>query len=92
MGMFSLLDATVDRPIDQALASLALPELVRTAIVDRTGVYGPYLETALAYERGNWDDLARSLQPLTITPAAVRSAYLAAATWAHETSAAAAKR
>ena len=92
MGMFSLLDAIVDRPIDQALAGLALPELVRTAIVDRTGVYSPYLETALAYERGNWDDLARSLQPLTITPAAVRSAYLAAATWAHETSAAAAKR
>jgi EAL and modified HD-GYP domain-containing signal transduction protein len=92
MGMFSLLDAIVDRPIEQALAGLALPDTVRTAIVDRTGVYSPYLETALAYERGDWDDLARSLPPLAITPTAVRSAYLAAATWAQQMSAGAAKR
>jgi EAL and modified HD-GYP domain-containing signal transduction protein len=87
MGMFSLLDAIVDRPIDQALSGLALPDLVRTAIVDRTGVYSPYLETALAYERGDWDELARSSQPLDLTPAAVRSAYLSAARWAQQTSA-----
>ncbi len=92
MGMFSLLDAIVDRPIEQALAGLALPDTVRTAIVDRTGVYSPYLETALAYERGDWDGLARSLPPLAITPTAVRSAYLAAATWAQQMSAGAAKR
>lgn len=92
MGMFSLLDAIVDRPIEQALAGLALPETVRAAIVDRTGIFSPYLETALAYERGDWDDLARSLPPLAITPAEVRSAYLAAAAWAQQTSTGAAKR
>ena len=92
MGMFSLLDAIVDRPIKQALASLALPEQVRTAIVERTGVYGPYLDTTLAYERGDWDDLARSLESLPVTPAVVRSAYLAASTWAQQMSAAATKR
>jgi len=92
MGMFSLLDAIVDRPIEQALAGLALPDTVRSAIVDRTGVYGRYLETALAYERGDWDGLARSLPVLAITPTAVRSAYLAAATWAQQMSAGAPKR
>ncbi len=56
VGLFSVLDALLDVPMDTALQALPLSEDVRDAIVDRFGVMGETLRGVIAYERADWDN------------------------------------
>lgn len=55
-GMFSLLDAMLDTPLEESLKSLKLPEAVHQALLAGSGPYAPYLELSRACEK---PDLAR---------------------------------
>ena len=52
---FSLLDALLNIPMSQALASLNLPESINNALVHDDGPYAPYLDLATACERFDQD-------------------------------------
>lgn len=53
VGLFSLLDALVDRPMADALPGLGLPEEVAGALLTRERPYGPLLERALRHLSGD---------------------------------------
>lgn len=52
VGLFSLLDALVDRPMEQALTGLGLPDEVSSALLQRSRPYGPLLDRALRHLAG----------------------------------------
>jgi EAL and modified HD-GYP domain-containing signal transduction protein len=78
VGIFSVLDALADRPIEEVVDALPLSSDVVDALVDRSGLKGRVLEAAIAYERAEWD----SLPSIGIAAAEVSGAYLEAIDWA----------
>ncbi len=56
-GMFSMIDAFIDQPMEEILNELPLSEAIKTALMGGENVYRTALETAISYERGDWDSL-----------------------------------
>lgn len=80
VGILSVLDALVDRPMSEVIGPLPLSEDVKSALVGRVGIKGDLLDAAIAYERGEWDRLgADDLDPSTLT-----RGYLEALEWSHQ--------
>lgn len=56
-GMFSMIDAFIDQPMEEILNDLPLSEAIKTALLGGENVYRTALETAISYEKGDWDSL-----------------------------------
>jgi EAL and modified HD-GYP domain-containing signal transduction protein len=54
LGLFSVVDALMDAPMEEVLASMPFPDEMRAALVARTGAKGELLEVALSFERGDF--------------------------------------
>jgi EAL and modified HD-GYP domain-containing signal transduction protein len=54
LGLFSVVDALMDAPMEDVLASMPFPDEMRDALVARTGPKGELLEAALSFERGEF--------------------------------------
>jgi EAL and modified HD-GYP domain-containing signal transduction protein len=87
VGMFSLLDALIDQPLDEALRGMDLGNRVSEAILG-TGPEKDLLtdlfQLACCYERGDWGQLATIAQRCGISTAAIGEAYLNSAAWAEQ--------
>lgn len=52
VGLFSLLDAMLDQPLDVILKDLPVSDSLKSALLDQTGYEGEILAAVLDYERG----------------------------------------
>lgn len=77
VGLFSTLDAMLDLPMPEIVASVPLSEDVRSALVDGSGMMGQLLRNVIHYERCEWDQIACH----AVSPAQFRAAYLSAIEW-----------
>jgi len=60
VGMFSLLDVLLDQPMDNVLRQLSLSrEIVATLTGEEKTPYAVILKLAVAYERGDWQEVSR---------------------------------
>ncbi|SFN70784.1 EAL and modified HD-GYP domain-containing signal transduction protein [Formivibrio citricus] len=84
VGMFSLLDVLLDMPMDKILETLILPEPVCDALLERTGMYGPYLELAEACEDPDMTEVPRLCEQLLVTPEILNRAHVQALAWVEE--------
>jgi EAL and modified HD-GYP domain-containing signal transduction protein len=62
VGLFSLLDAYLDRPLVDLIGEIPLSADVKRAILEQTGEAGLALKTAIACERAEWQTLEGSGQ------------------------------
>ncbi|OYP28324.1 EAL and HDOD domain-containing protein [Rhodopirellula sp. MGV] len=53
LGLFSVLDAMLDQPMDEVLELLPLAGEINEALLEHSGPMGDVLESVLGYERGN---------------------------------------
>jgi c-di-GMP-related signal transduction protein len=90
LGLCSLLDAILDRPIAEAIADLPLGEQVRGALLGESNVHRQVLDVVIAYESGNWDEALEKARALGLTDDAPATVYSDALKWARELSRAAA--
>ena len=81
IGLFSVLDALLDRPMPEVLHALPLAEELQRALLDHAGSLGVILHSVLAYERGNWEEATR----LGLDQNSLVDTYLHAIAWAVET-------
>ncbi len=81
-GLFSVLDALLDLPLKEILASLPLSDDIAHALLYQEGNLGALLHCVIAYERGNWEEV---LYP-GLEVGTIRDAYLQALRWATEVS------
>lgn len=58
VGLLSVLDAIMSRPMESLVDEMSLPESVKQAIVDHRGDYGEILASCLQLERGEWPTFA----------------------------------
>src|SRR5438067_11347231 len=84
VGLFSVLDALMDRPLPEVLDMLPLAEEIQSALLEHAGSLGAILHSVLAYERGNWAEAMH----LGLDQNSLVDAYLHALTWSVETRAA----
>jgi c-di-GMP phosphodiesterase len=54
LGLFSVVDALMDAPMETVLETMPFPDEMRTALIDHTGPDGELLEAALSFERGEF--------------------------------------
>ena len=52
LGLFSLLDAMLDMPIDEVCARVSLPKELTLAITEHAGTYGKHLKALIQWEKG----------------------------------------
>lgn len=81
VGVFSLLDAMLEMPMDEVLDKLSLPESVTNALLDRQGIYGPFLELTEACEEGDSAHIENLAFSLQMEPETINQAHLAALAW-----------
>jgi len=84
MGMFSVMDALTDKPIEEVLERLPLREDIKTALLGGSGPYRDVYETVLAYERGDWDKLSESATTLKVDEQKVPELFRTSLKWATE--------
>ena len=78
VGLFSVLDALLDMPLEEILASLPLSQDINDALLKREGRFGAILKIIIAYEKGDWNEIAR----LQVPKEKVVLAYLESIDWA----------
>lgn len=77
VGLFSLLDAMFDQPLEDLIGKLPLAETITDAILRREGELGEILQAVCCFERGDWT----SLESSTWNGASMRQSYLEAIRW-----------
>lgn len=87
MGLFSLLDVFLGRPLEELLSGLAISDQVREALVDGPGGGSPLAGAyalVLAQERGDWPELSRLCRELGVEEEAIPERFAQAVTWQQE--------
>lgn len=54
-GMFSLIDAILDIPMEALLEELPVSQTIKAALTDGTGVMGDILKMVICYEQAEWE-------------------------------------
>ncbi len=81
VGMFSLLDAMMDTPLEELLASLPLSDDITASLLTQTGIYADILRNAVAYDLGEWSNISCP----RISSGEMTTFYLEAHEWANTT-------
>lgn len=71
MGLLSVTDAILDRPMEQVLASLPIAPAVRIALCGGANNYRDVYDLMLAYERADWEAMAAASTRLGVEESAV---------------------
>ena len=58
MGLFSMIDAIIDRPMAEILDELSISEDIKVALSGGENRFRDVYETILAYEKGDWEQFS----------------------------------
>ena len=72
VGLLSVMDALLDRPMREALLVLPLADNVKHALLDHEGLMGAALDCIKAYERADW----AKARCVDLREKSIRDAYL----------------
>ncbi len=78
VGMFSLLDAVLDAPLEEAIEGLPLAPDARDALLGADNELAMILDAVVALQEGDWDRLEHALGVLSLPEDAVATPYLQA--------------
>jgi EAL and modified HD-GYP domain-containing signal transduction protein len=84
VGLLSMVDVLVARPIDEVLRSLAIDPEVEQALLRDEGRLAHLVPLAIAHERGDWAALTREALALGVDELATAEVHQASLLWAHE--------
>ncbi len=82
LGLFSLIDAMLDNPMDDLIARLPVSEPIRQALVERVGPLAKPLSLVESCERADWSAVDRWRQQLQVDEEQLQAMQLDAIGWA----------
>lgn len=82
LGLFSLLDAMLDAPMEILMKQIPISEDITQALVHNTGRLFPYLQVIQLYEAGEWDACDAMMTQLNLDEHKIMGFYLDAVHWA----------
>lgn len=83
VGLLSMVDVLVARPIEEVLRDLAIDREVERALLVAEGPLAHLLALAVAHERGDWAALTREAGILRVTESETAAIYQDSTRWAH---------
>jgi EAL and modified HD-GYP domain-containing signal transduction protein len=86
IGLFSMLDALLDGPLESLIAELPLSEEAKLALISREGPLGYLLQMEECYEHADWEASKMLCQQLELDFNGVSDAYHQAQEWSQEVS------
>jgi EAL and modified HD-GYP domain-containing signal transduction protein len=81
VGMLSLIDAVLDRPLPSIVKDLPISEDAASALLGGPSPLGPVLACALAYEKGDWPAFADRARAAGVPETSCPGVYLDALAW-----------
>ena len=81
MGMFSVLDIMIDKPMEEALAMVHVSKNVQNALVSKSGDLMPIYDFILNHEDASWQEVSRIMVLYSIETDDVYNAYTDALKW-----------
>ncbi len=81
MGLFSVLDVILEKPMEEALEMVMVAGEIRNALIRHSGPLAPVLELMTHYETAGWQDVSRQLLLAKIDVKPVSEAYEEALRW-----------
>ncbi len=84
MGMFSLIDALVDRPLADVLEEVSVSDEVRNALLGKPSQLNSIYNLVLAYERGEWEQVLTISSEFSIDRSRILECYTQAVEWADQ--------
>ena len=87
VGMFSLLDALVDRPLADVISELSLPEGIAKPLLDQhdKSKVATVYRIALRYEAGEWEQVTSLVETIGLTSRLIPGIYFEAINWSNHT-------
>ncbi len=82
VGLFSILDALLDLPLEDILVQLPLSDEINDALLRGEGRLGLLLKTVIAYEKGDWDNI----KDIKLDKKTITDAYLQSVDWTNTVS------
>jgi c-di-GMP-related signal transduction protein len=83
LGMFSLLDAITDQPMERIMRTLPLSLNIKEALIARSGRLVDYLWLIEDYEKGLWREVQEKTLRLGMAEDTLPSLYLKACNWSN---------
>lgn len=84
MGLFSLLDVIMSRPLPEILQEITVDEDILAALIGKPGTLRTVLDLVIAMEKGEWEQVSSLAVELHIEEQALSTAYLDAIKWAQD--------
>ena len=84
VGVFSLLPAFLEMPMVDVLERVVISDALADALLDRTGLYGPFLSLVEAVETGDQAQLENLTTSLMLEPMHVSESHLQALAWVEQ--------
>ncbi len=81
LGMFSLIDAVIDQPMEKILEDLPLSASIKNALIFHKGRLAGYIALMKAYEAGLWQQITRLAKALKLDIKALPALYMEACEW-----------
>jgi EAL and modified HD-GYP domain-containing signal transduction protein len=84
LGLLSLIDVIVGRPMEEILSSLPIEDEIKQALLGESNRYREILDIVTAYEAGQWDRLPETAASLGLAEGALPAGYEDALRWSQE--------
>ena len=87
IGLFSVLDALLDQPLEQALSEVGLAPMINEVLLGAPGAderLSTIHKLLSFYEAGDWEQVRLLARRLGLTDASVAGAYVDATEWANQ--------
>jgi len=84
LGLFSLLDALLNQPMDKVIAKMPLEEELKQALTGEEGPARDWLDMATAVEEGDWQNVAGILNKYGLKTEDTATNYAKAIIWTSE--------
>ncbi len=81
MGLFSVLDLILDKPMSEALEMVKVSKMIQDALISGRGELAPILNFIQEYENASWQEVSRLMVLQNIDMDKVYDAYISALKW-----------
>lgn len=81
MGLFSVLDVIMEKPMEEALKVVMVPGEVKDALIDGKGKLAPIYDLMRHYEIASWQEVSRQLLLAELQTEKISEAYINALSW-----------
>ena len=84
MGLFSVLDLILDKPMDEALKLVKVSHEIEDALLSQKGALADVMEFITQYEAANWQEVSRLIVLKNLDMDRIYDAYMKSLKWYRE--------